>query len=43
MQQPFIFKFDLSNIPVCLVTVAGGGGLDERRLYDLAYNVVEPA
>jgi hydrophobe/amphiphile efflux-1 (HAE1) family protein len=38
---PFVFKIDLSNIPVCLVTVSGGG-LDERRLYDLAYNTVEP-
>jgi hydrophobe/amphiphile efflux-1 (HAE1) family protein len=41
VQQPFILKFDLSNIPVCLVTVSGGG-LDEKQLYDLAYNVVEP-
>ena len=41
VQQPFILKFDLSNIPVCLVTLAGGG-LDEKQLYDLAYNTVEP-
>ena len=41
IKQPFIVRFDLSNIPVCLVTVAGGG-LDERQLYDLAYNVIEP-
>src|SRR3990172_4099307 len=41
VQQPFILKFDLSNIPVCLVTVSGGG-LDERQLYDLAYNTIEP-
>src|SRR5882724_5605043 len=41
VQQPFILKFDLSNIPVCLVTLSGGG-LDERQLYDLAYNTVEP-
>src|SRR5262249_54688974 len=40
-QQPFILKFDLSNIPVCLVTLSGGG-LDEKQLYDLAYNTVEP-
>jgi hydrophobe/amphiphile efflux-1 (HAE1) family protein len=39
--QPFILKFDLSNIPVCIVTVAGGG-LDEKQLYDLAYNTIEP-
>ena len=41
VQQPFILKFDLSNIPVCLVTITGGG-LDEKQLYDLAYNTVEP-
>src|SRR5215831_3662467 len=41
IQQPFILKFDLSNIPVCIITVAGGG-LDERALYDLAYNTIEP-
>src|SRR3990172_6191361 len=41
VQQPFILKFDLSNIPVCLVTVSAGG-LDEKQLYDLAYNTIEP-
>src|SRR5436190_1644613 len=41
IQQPFILKFDLSNIPVCILT-ASGGGLDERALYDLAYNTIEP-
>jgi CzcA family heavy metal efflux pump len=41
IKQPFIVKFDLSNIPVCLVTVSGGG-LDEKQLYDLAYNTIEP-
>jgi hydrophobe/amphiphile efflux-1 (HAE1) family protein len=41
IQQPFIVKFDLSNIPVCILTVSGGG-LDERALYDLAYNTIEP-
>ena len=40
IQQPFIVKFDLSNIPVCILTVSGG--LDERALYDLAYNTIEP-
>src|SRR5215813_2124571 len=25
IQQPFILKFDLSNIPVCILTVFGGG------------------
>jgi CzcA family heavy metal efflux pump len=41
IKQPFIVRFDLSNIPVALVTVSGGG-LDERQLYDLAYNTIEP-
>src|SRR5213080_1283467 len=41
IKQPFIVRYDLSNIPVALVTVAGGG-LDERQLYDLAYNAIEP-
>src|SRR5215470_7409533 len=36
IQQPFIVKFDLSNIPVCILTVAGGA------LDDLAYNTIEP-
>jgi len=40
IQQPFIVKFDLSNIPVCILTVSGA--LDERALYDLAYNTIEP-
>ena len=39
--QPFIVKFDLSNIPVAVVTVAGGNQ-DERGLYDLAFNTIAP-
>jgi CzcA family heavy metal efflux pump len=39
--QPFIVKFDVSNIPVAIVTVAGGN-LDERALYDLAFNTIAP-
>ena len=41
IKQPFILRFDLSNIPVCLITVSGGG-MDEKQLYDLAYNTIEP-
>lgn len=41
IQQPFIIKFDITNIPVAQVAVAADG-LDERQLYDLAYNVIEP-
>jgi multidrug efflux pump subunit AcrB len=39
--QPFVLKFDISNIPVAQVVV-GGGGLDARQLYDLGYNIIEP-
>ena len=39
--QPFIVKFDVSNIPVSFVTVASDD-LDERALYDLAFNTIAP-
>ena len=39
--QPFIVKFDVSNIPVSLVTVSSDD-LDERALYDLASNTIAP-
>ncbi|MGQ0811495.1 MAG: efflux RND transporter permease subunit [Nitrospiraceae bacterium] len=39
--QPFIVKFDVSNIPVAFVTVSGGNQ-DERALYDLAFNTIAP-
>ncbi len=41
VSQPFVLKFDISNIPVVQVVVRGGG-LDPRQLYDLAFNTVEP-
>jgi hydrophobe/amphiphile efflux-1 (HAE1) family protein len=41
LQQPFVLKFDISNIPVVAVAVSGEG-LDERQLYDLAFNTIEP-
>jgi hydrophobe/amphiphile efflux-1 (HAE1) family protein len=41
LQQPFIIKFDITNIPVAQIAVSGEG-LDERQLYDLAYNTIEP-
>jgi hydrophobe/amphiphile efflux-1 (HAE1) family protein len=41
IQQPFILKFDITNIPVAAIAVSGDG-LDERQLYDLAYNTIEP-
>lgn len=39
--QPLSLKFDITNIPVLQIAVTGEG-LDERQLYDLAYNVIEP-
>jgi hydrophobe/amphiphile efflux-1 (HAE1) family protein len=41
IQQPFISKFDLTNIPVAQVTV-NSDMLDEKQLRDLAYNTIEP-
>jgi CzcA family heavy metal efflux pump len=41
VSQPFVLKFDVSNIPVAQVVV-GGAGLDARQLYDLAFNTIEP-
>jgi CzcA family heavy metal efflux pump len=39
--QPFIVKFDVSNIPVSILSVSSDE-LDERALYDLAYNTIAP-
>ncbi len=41
IQQPFILKFDIANIPVVSVTVSDPN-LNQIQLYDLAYNVIEP-
>src|SRR2546422_3401509 len=41
IQQPFIIKFDITNIPVVQVAV-GSDELDEKQLYDLALNTIEP-
>jgi CzcA family heavy metal efflux pump len=41
IMQPFIVKFDVSQIPVAYVTVADPN-LDERALYDLAFNTIAP-
>jgi hydrophobe/amphiphile efflux-1 (HAE1) family protein len=41
IQQPFVIKFDVTNIPIAQVAVSAEG-LDERQVYDLAYNVIEP-
>ncbi len=41
IQQPFIMKFDVTNIPVAMVGMSAPG-LDEKEMYDLAYNTIEP-
>ena len=40
VSTPLVLKFDITNIPV--ITVALSSTMDERDLYDLAYNVIEP-
>src|SRR5512146_2370069 len=41
IQQPFVLKFDVTNIAVVQVAMTAQG-LDEKQLYDLAYNTIEP-
>jgi len=41
ISQPFILKFDVTNIPVASIGMSAEG-LDERQMYDLAYNTIEP-
>jgi hydrophobe/amphiphile efflux-1 (HAE1) family protein len=38
--QPSVLKYDINNMPVCLIAVEGE--MDQRDLYDLGYNVIEP-
>jgi CzcA family heavy metal efflux pump len=40
VSQPIVLRFDLTNIPVCNIAVSGT--MDERDLYDLGLNVIEP-
>lgn len=40
VSQPIVLRFDITNLPVCNIVVFGD--IDERDLYDLAYNVIEP-
>ncbi len=40
-QSPFVIKMDMTNFAVVGLTLSGGG-LDDRGLYDLAYNVIQP-
>lgn len=41
IQQPFVIKFDITNIPIVSINLSSDT-LDERQLYDLAYNTIEP-
>lgn len=41
IQQPFVIKFDITNLPVVMAAVSSDS-LDEKQLYDLAYNNIEP-
>ena len=40
ISQPTVVRFDITSQPVC--NIAMSGDVDERDLYDLAYNVIEP-
>jgi CzcA family heavy metal efflux pump len=40
VSQPIVLRFDITNIPVCNIAVSGN--IDERDLYDLGLNVIEP-
>ena len=40
VSQPLALKFDVTNIPV--ITVSLSSSMDERQLYDIAYNTIEP-
>lgn len=40
VSQPLALKFDITNMPI--ISVALSSDMDERDLYDLAYNVIEP-
>jgi hydrophobe/amphiphile efflux-1 (HAE1) family protein len=39
--QPFVIKFDITNLPVVQLTLSSKG-LDEQQLYDLAFNTIGP-
>ncbi|SYZ72268.1 Acriflavin resistance protein acrB [Candidatus Zixiibacteriota bacterium] len=40
VSQPVVLRFDITNLPVCNIVVSGD--MDERDLYDLALNTIEP-
>jgi CzcA family heavy metal efflux pump len=40
ISPPVVLRFDITSLPVC--TIAVGGDMDERDMYDLAFNIIEP-
>ncbi len=40
VSQPIVLRFDITSFPVCNLAVSGD--MDERDLYDLAFNSIEP-
>ncbi len=40
VSQPIVLRFDITNLPVCNIAVSSN--MDERDLYDLAFNTIEP-
>ncbi|MBI5404005.1 MAG: efflux RND transporter permease subunit [Ignavibacteriae bacterium] len=40
VSQPLVLKFDITNMPV--ISIALSSDMDQRDLYDLAYNIIEP-
>ncbi|PWB73866.1 AcrB/AcrD/AcrF family protein [candidate division GN15 bacterium] len=40
VSQPVVLRFDITSVPVCLVSISSS--MDERDLYDLALNTIEP-
>lgn len=40
ISQPSVLRFDITSLPVCVVAVEGE--MDQRDLYDLAFNIIEP-
>jgi CzcA family heavy metal efflux pump len=41
VSQPVVLRFDITSLPVCNIAVSADN-MDERDLYDLAFNVIEP-
>ncbi len=40
VSQPVVLRFDITNLPVCNISISSD--MDERELYDLALNTIEP-